>query len=290
MTQAINVEAILEAGRKLGMHERSILTVDAPSGQKFVLIPGKTDLEPLPILPVERRNKQPEYLKASPVFKDWQSFVEYVNRFKDPATSVIFVEKKTVDSDGDLDGDYRMKALLDFHAAGANGQSWLDHSATLDFLPCVEWVRWTGIDRQAMSQEAFIEFIEENLRDIVSPEPLTVLDMVQNFEAERIVKIVSKRRLADGTASVMVNIEGSNGTETKETKIPQRLKLSLRPFDGFDPVEVTARLRYTASTHEGLTFTVVLDRLSDVLEPAFARISDQIKAAVTLPLLVGKNQ
>lgn len=289
MTTAIDVSAILEAGRKVGMHERGIITIDAPGGQKLALLPGAASLIELPLLPSPRRNAQPDYLQAKPVFKDWKSFVEYVNRFKNADRSLVFVEKKTVNHEGELVGSYRMRASLDHHKPGEKGQSWLDHSATLEFLPCIEWVRWTGIDRKSLTQEEFIEFIEENLGDIIEPEALSVLDMVQNFEADRIVKIVSKRRLSDGTMSATVNIEGANGTETKETKIPQRLKLRLRPFDGFDPIEVTARLRYTASTHEGLTFTVVLNRLSDVLEPAFERIYQQIQNSVDLPLFVGQQ-
>lgn len=287
-TQLIDFEPLLKAGRELGEKSRTVVTVDAPNGQKFALLPGAKKLIALPHLKEVSRNERPEMLKASPVFKDWQSFVAYVTRFKNP-NSVVFVEKKTVDSMGNLTGAYRMTAALDFHAAGPDGQSWLDHTATLEFLPCIEWVRWTGIDRKEQAQEDFIEFIEDNLRDIIEPEALTVLDCVQSFEAERIVKIVSKKRLSNGLISMSVSAEANNTTETREAQIPAKLQLSLRPFDGFDPVGVTARLRYSANVTDGLTFTVVLDRLSDVLEPAFVKISDQIKDALNLPLFIGRQ-
>lgn len=287
-TPAIDVQALIAAGQRIGQHERGIITLDAPGGQKLALLPGASSLIELPVLPPERRKEKPDYLKASPVFKDYQSFIEYVNRFKN-ADSVVFVEKKTVDHNGDLAGSYRMTAALDFHSSALGGQKWLDHTATLDFLPCIEWVRWTGIDRVEQSQDDFMEFLEDNLRDIIEPDALTVLDLVQGFEAERIVKIVSKKRLSNGLVSVAVSAEANNMTETREAQIPTRLKLSLRPFDGFDAVEVTARLRYQANTTDGLTFTVVLDRLSDVLEPTFAKISGQIGKAVGIPLFIGKQ-
>ena len=125
----------------------------------------------------------------------------------------------------------------------------------------------------------------DHISSIGEPSGGILLDVVQTLTARTKVDFRSSTMLANGQrqfefAETIEAKAGAKGT----LAIPAELKLVLRPFQGSDPVVVTARFRYQIS--EGaLALGVRLAEPQRVLEEAF----DQIVAEVGVALPVRVN-
>ena len=172
----------------------------------------------------------------------------------------------------------RITAVLD------GGPGHRRHTAVLELKHSAEWKEWAGIDGKLFPQVQFAQFIEDHISSIGEPSGGILLDVVQTLTAKTKVDFRSSTMLANGQRQFEFaeTIEAKAGAKGNLT-IPSELKLVLRPFQGSDPVVVTARFRYQIS--EGaLALGVRLAEPQRVLEEAF----DQIVAEVgeTLPVRV----
>ena len=228
------------------------------------------------------RSDRPEFVHRSPVLLDVDSFVDYLARNTTGSTAEVDDPEYAhaagaLELWADLDGR-KITAILD----GYDGLR--QHTATLALKVFREWAEWSHIDGKLFPQVQFAQFIEDHISSIGEPSGGILLDVVQTLTAKTKVDFRSSTMLANGQrqfefAETIEAKAGAKGT----LAIPAELKLVLRPFQGSDPVVVTARFRYQIS--EGaLALGVRLAEPQRVLEEAF----DQIVAEVgeTLPVRV----
>lgn len=165
-----------------------------------------------------------------------------------------------------------------FNGSTADGPGWADDRATLDLVFTPEWKAWTGKDGEQLNQVKFAEFLEDHRTDVVDPDGATLLEMVQAFEATVGVEFKSAQRLRDGQRQIsyVETVQGrTSGGSAGTVEFPATFLLKIPVFDGLEPVEVGARIRYRIQAGS-LTIGYVLDDTDKLAREAF----DAILAAV----------
>lgn len=202
------------------------------------------------------------------------SLVEYLARFEDGRAAVF------ADRVGRV-----IVGVIDWHAEGADdaAPAWARHRAIYSLEHTPEWLAWNGISGRAIAQQAFAEFIEENLPDIIEPDAATVLEVVRNLSGNRKVKFGSSRNLANGDVALQWIEETDAGAgPNQETKVPSELKLRLPVYRGAERAttyEVKAFLRYRIKDG-ALTFEVKLHRPEKAVDGAFDEVAAELMTSL----------
>jgi uncharacterized protein YfdQ (DUF2303 family) len=199
--------------------------------------------------------------------RDVESFLTYFEKHADDASEVYAdIERRTV------------TAVLDAHQAGA--ARWGKHRVLLELRNTAAWKAWTSQNDRLMPQDAFADFIEDNLVDLVEPDSATMLELAQSFEATTSAEFQSSKRLDSGqrTFSYVEDVQAKAG-QRGDITIPSTLTLALRPFEGTEPYKVTARFKYRLGGGN-LQLGFKLERPEDVLSAAFEDIRTLIDEGV----------
>ena len=194
-------------------------------------------------------------------FDDTNSFIRYVVRHFGSQSEIYVDQQKQ-----------NIIAVLDWHD---EKPGWGLHRATLKFRPDPDWQAWGKIDRRLMSQQDFVEFLEDQREDIISPSAAAVMEACASLEVTTSATFSSRIRLSDGTTAFSY----SEDQKTGQVKVPKEVKLKLCPFFGSEPFEVCARVR-TSIKEQKLTFKVLVDRPHKVIEAAMETEANKIREAV----------
>lgn len=209
----------------------------------FMPLPNAVKLESLEqFLPSPRRTR------ATPTFTDAQSFIDYVNRHKNPSTH-IFANITTKSAS--------FLAFIDYHDR-ETGPVWKDHVARFEATPTVEWTAWMSKNGTLQDQEQFARWIEEQELLFASPNGAELLELIQNLEGKNHVNFDSAVRLDNGKNALKFSEEvelrgGAGGAQVGVIEIPKEFILGIAPFDGMQKYQVRARLRYRIASRK-LTF------------------------------------
>lgn len=210
---------------------------------------------------------------------DAESFVAYMTKHAVPNTEVwADQESRTV------------TAVVNAHGEGDEGKPGHgDHRLLLNVRLTDAWKAWVELDRKMLDQVAFAEHVEDRLLDIVDPPGADLLEMVTTFTAKRDLDFKSSQSL--GSGEIQFRYEETIGAKAGQAgllEIPTRFVLLVAPFEGSEPIEITARLRYRLADG-GLRLGYFLDRATEVLALAFASVVDQIEGAIDVPVLRGTS-
>ena len=230
----------------------------------------------------------PEFVHRQVTLLDVGSFIDYLAHNTD---SISFDEVTDTDythGNGELelwaDIDARtIRAILD----GYDGLR--KHTATLQLKIAREWAEWAHIDGKLLGQVEFAQFIEDHLSTIAQPDGAQLLDICQTLEATKSAVFKQQHILASGQRTFRheEQIEGKAGVKGDLT-IPGELTLVLRPFQGSDPIPITARFRFRPDS-EGLRLGVKLAEPDRVLEEAFALIVGDVQGRVPVHVNNGRG-
>lgn len=258
--QAI-IDAVRESNEAQEVEPGAILLVTMRDGSRGIL-----DTDQYAVWP--RRTQR------SVTFADPAHFVDYVNRH-DATRTELWADEATG----------AMVAILD---APDGGPGWCGHRATLKLQQTPEWLAWTAASGVLSKQEAFAEFIEDRLADIVRPEGAIMLELAQSFQANSKASFESSRFLADGRRALEFreDVEARAGRKG-EIEIPATFDLGLRPFVGCDPYKVVARLRYRIGDGH-LSIGFKLNQPEDVVRAAFADVASAVSAGAPTDVWFGK--
>lgn len=161
-----------------------------------------------------------------------ESFIDYYNRFATSA-SVVFCDMVNA----------KFTAILDYH--DAMKPDWCKHTINYCCPKSNEWTRWIEKNEQWMTQVDFAMFIEQNINDVVEPAGAEMLEIATTLEANNAVVFRQGIRLDNGQHQIMYqeNIEGKAG-DRGQFRIPQKIKLGVRLFQGGQAYAVSAAFRY----------------------------------------------
>lgn len=209
-------------------------------GEYFLALPNDYKIQSL-----EALLKFPSRKKACPVFTRSASFCSYV---KDHASDVsrLYVTAST-----------QLVCVLNHHAK--DNPDWQDHRAVFNLTHTEEWKLWTTNSGQRKSQRDFAQFIEDNSTSIVLPKGAELLDLIRTIKASQNLECtgdIDERGEAAG-ASFVMNAKNKAGAK-QEVELPTQFLVGLSPYEGCDPIEITARLRLEMS---GTKFLLQYDLL-----------------------------
>lgn len=239
---------------------------------RYALVPERMRVE---VLDPERHLPHPHRKKGSLTFRDVDSFVSYVKKHAGKATLVLAENR-------------RLTAIIDHHSEEAAG--WGEHRATLEFAYTREWTAWTGFAGSWIPQQAFAEFLEDNIAAVASPDGAELMEVALNLRASMNATYQKAVVLQTGQVQFVYQEELSAGSATKgELFVPEVITLRLRCFEGGELFDVPVRLRW--SLREGaVKFLIKIgDEAAAVFERSFEAARTSVAAALELPVLLGSG-
>lgn len=214
-----------------------------------------------------------------------RSFINYVKEHKsENATHVFGVATE--------EGG-KFTAFIDWHDRGEDAAAnWGEHQVDLLLSTTPEWRRWLGSNSKLMSQEAFAEFLEDNLTDIVRPDAGHLIDIAQMLQGKKTAHFKSGKNLQNGaiTLEYSETIETSGSRVNGDFQVPSEFFIGVCPFVGAEGVEIRARLRFRIVDGGKLHFAYILDRPYKVIEAAFTLAREQIETELGLKVHLGGGQ
>lgn len=177
----------------------------------------------------------------------------------------------------------RVVAVLDDHAEEAAGHG--QHRAELNLLTTDEWAFWAANDGKLLTQQAFAEHVEDGGRELIEPDPATMLELATSFHAKSKVNFRQASRLDNGNVQLTYEEDTTASAGAKgQLTVPTEFKLAIAPFVGEERYAVSARLRWQLRDGQ-LTLGYKLDRpdavVRDALGGVAARLAEQFEHVYT---------
>lgn len=172
--------------------------------------------------------------------------------------------------------DLGFTAVLNDDDTGGGDPGWRDHLVVFALGRTRSWQGW--IDGQGLrTQEEFAEHIEDHRADIADPPAADMLELAQTIQATIGAKFSGGARLHNGErhASYVEEVQGSAG-RAGQMAIPEAMTLRVVPFDGNDPVEVEARIRFRIRDGR-LAIGYSLHRADEIERQAFDAVRARIE-------------
>lgn len=264
-----NLQAAITAGQNLTQRE------NLKDGRVLVTAPH---LERGHLLVPAPKLADPRFLTANPLINETRAFIDYINQFKVKATRIFYTQEGA------------FLAVIDYHeGSGLDAKPHHgDHFARLTLLRSPEWVEWSANSEKQMGQQSFAEFIEDNAKDLLVPDPETMLRIASGLHATVGATFRQATNQANGQIQLAFD-ETINGTVNgKEEAIPTTFQVGLRPFMGCARYPVDCRLRYRIDRSSGAALKLHFKALhlawitETALEAIVQRIQDETGIAPSL--------
>lgn len=247
----------------------------APNGIPFVLVPNDCKIENLAPLIYNQHAEHPQRKIGTIQVYDGKSFCEYYQQFADSFSRIFADESKP-----------QVLGVLDYHGAGENAPRWCQHRVAWVLKRSAEWIVWTKASGVKMTQADFAEFIESNAPDIVDPPAATMLEVARTLSAKTEAEFSSAIRMANGSVKLTFNEQVRGTFGSGDLEVPEFFSIAVPVYVGDVRVTVKARLRYRIAAGKA-TFWYDLWRADAVEREAFAKVRDEIQAALGVTLING---
>lgn len=277
-----NIPAIIAVAREAGAASLNKPETKTIAGIECLVTPtgGITPL----VLP-EKHLEAPRRKRAKVSFYEEVSFSDYVNRHKIDGATHIF-GRATENAAG-------FTAIVDYHGQAEGKPAWGEHTAALTMEITPEWSRWMAKNQKFMSQQEFAEHIEDNLLDIILPEPAALLEVAQGLQGMKNVSFKSGRNLRDGAIKLeyveTIEVSGTTSRRDASFQVPEKFTIQVVPFVGANGVEIEARLRFRVGNDGSLSFAYILNRPYKVIEKAFSVTREDIEKTTGIKVLLGSG-
>jgi uncharacterized protein YfdQ (DUF2303 family) len=202
------------------------------------------------------------------------SFIAYVNMHKVPLSTTVFARGES------------FTAVLNAH--GELDPGWEDHVACYRLVPTPAWVAWRKADQEWMEQEAFAEFLEDRIPDIVEPAGAVLMEIATHLRVKSGLNFQSSVKLANGAVQLTYeeSIEASAGKKG-DMAIPESLKLMIVPYEGVERQGLTARFRWRIANGKARFHYALGAACREVTEAVLTSEASHIEDGTELPVLYG---
>jgi len=205
------------------------------------------------------------WAKGNAVLADEGSFIAYLRRFWRDDESVVFVGT-----------DSKLNAIFDYHLSQVaiapgmvqGGRSDFRASFAPRFTPA--WSAWRAASGKSLDQIELLEFIEERIGEIASPDGAELREIIQFFKVHNELGFVSGKNLTNGTVNFQWAEEATaTAGSAGELTVPTEFRVALQPFRDLpdDRKMFTAQLRWRIQRPK-VTFSFHLrnEELDDYVE------------------------
>lgn len=230
-------------------------------------------------LDVDDVRANPRWAVAHPTFDDQGSFAAYCARYWEEGASLIFATRAGA-----------MRAIFDYHesesAGGTPGRG--DHTARFTPRFTRSWNAWTGADDVDMSQSEFLQFLEERIGDIASPDGAELQEVIRFFTVKSAVGFSSAQNLTNGTVQLTWTEDAeAGGGAGGQQQVPTGFTVMLKPFmDRPETFAAQVRLRWRLSKPR-VTFRFILpEAVSDFVDEVNEARRVELSATLN-PILFG---
>jgi uncharacterized protein YfdQ (DUF2303 family) len=233
----------------------------------------------------ERSLAAPLRKTATVRVRDAESFIAYVKRHGSLTDSTVWCLADYVQ------GKIAFTGIVNDHGEDATAAAWRDHRVYFSPEFSEEWRRWSGMNKKAFTQVEFGAFIEENLKDIASPEGAglpsgsAMLEMALSFEAVQDMRFKSAVRMQNGGVNLSF-VQDDDAQTLQKMAVFERFAIGIPVFWNGDAYQIDARLRYRVRDGK-LSFWFELIRADKVLEAAATTVIAAIKDQTGSPFFFG---
>jgi uncharacterized protein YfdQ (DUF2303 family) len=225
----------------------------------------------------EQYKDAPTRKRGTTTTRDAASFLTYFAKHSDDNTEVYADSERLT-----------VTAVLDAHSRDI--ARWGDHRVSLALRTTEAWQQWKANDGVLLKQEAFAEFLEEHVPELLDPVAADMMEIAQSIQAVTKAEFQSATRLSSGQRKLQyVETTTTKAGQRGELTVPEVFTIGLVPFEGSVGYKVTARFRYRIGRDGVLTMGYKLDRPGDVLRTAFADVVKAIGEQITVPVLNGTS-
>lgn len=227
----------------------------------------------------------PRRKQAKVLLDDKESFIDYIKRHGSLTDSTIWCK-----ADYKV-GKVNFVAILNDNGEEEKQPAWRDHHAKFRPEFSEEYSRWISQNKQPMSQTDFAKFLEDNLKDIVSQDDVTLptgaqmLNMALSFEANQENRFKSAIRLQNGGIQ-MTFVQDDDQQTIANMQMFERFAIGIPVFWNGDAYRIDARLRYRQRDGK-LTFYYELIRSDKTLEAAAKTLIKELRDKTGNPFFFG---
>lgn len=250
-----------------------------PSAHPLAFIP---DGDRYQVIDLEKYLRVPTRIRANPKLHDLESFINYIERHSDSASSIYC--------------DTNLSAFQASYAAviddnDTSEPAWREHVAKYEPLKSHEWTRWAGKNGHQMSQVEFALFIEDNLKDIATIEGMPnsgqMMQMALGLDIRADKSIKSAVRLQSGGVELTYVNRDDAGTSEKMS-VFEKFAIGIPVFFNGDSYQMTARLRYRTKD-SAVVFWFELLRPDLIFADAVNSQIKILRERTELPLFMGTH-
>lgn len=299
-TPAGDAQALIDAMTKLseceyvmtgGEADAVPVAIAVPQGKKLVSLKQYRDA----LLTA------PERRLGTATFTALDSFIAHVNRFKDQHT-VVFLNDANVQAP-------RFISVLDYHAPGEKGARFGTHRGVYAFPLSDEWKAWTHRAKaDPLGQQAFAEFLEERIVDILPPgsageslkeqaaalgiqfaSPQRLLEVSRGLSLRVEQKVTQAVNLSTGEAQINFEETHAGADGGGAVRVPAGFALAIPVFRNGPAYQVPVRLRYRVSAGR-VTWSIALSRVDQIFEHALGEAAERVATETELPVLRGQPE
>ena len=226
---------------------------------------------------VEQRDAAPQRRSGNVRIDDLDSLIAIVNRQKLDGQTAAFVRK-----DGPV-----VIVVLDWHRPNAQAAGWRGDMITFAPKLSRQWVAWNGLAKGPIGQDAFADFLEDNIEDVAERDPYPLKLALVQMARDLHVSIGQKFQRTVDPASGDVTLACVTDSGQSKTKIPREFLLGIPVFDGSSvnyAIKVGLKLELKGSD----AFFHVKPRNADAaLEDAVADVRKAIAEKCEIPVFAG---
>lgn len=272
------IQLLLDTGRA-----QAGIQVNA-EGDPFVMSPNGA------IIPL-KQYFSPRRIEQRVSLQDAGSFIDYVNRFKTPATLIFATLTET---------NATLAAVFDYHMAATDKHQpdHCAHRAVFTTLETPDWKAWSAADRRQMDQVQFATWLEDNSQLIrqhekfpEAPSAADILELVRSLHGHSNARFNTALRLDNGAHSVSydedVVVKGNNTTRSEGMELPPIICGGVAVYHGAEPYLVPARLKVRVNERKLTLWFETINKPGIIRESIMAITKQVAEKTGIVPLLGG---
>lgn len=221
-TSNSNIQDAILAGKQIA--ETKIH--NAEKRYPFILIPDGFSVDY-----IETDFERPFRIKQDQSFYSIESFIIYIERFKNEQETILFLNEE----------EQAYRCYFDYHAKDLPGNC--QNKAFLYLKHTEEFETWDKFDQERIGQKEFLQFLEDNTRWIVKPDAASIMELCGSLSLSKKIEYHSATRLRSGDSELTFSEKTEGGAMQKIT-VPEEIEIRMAPYISSEEYNIKCKLRF----------------------------------------------